>query len=422
MPLEIRMNINERRTYLAIKQEPYLSAGAREKGTLLSEMESVTGLHRKTLIRLLQGTLERKRRQKQRGRRYGPAVFHAIRVIWTSLDHICAERLTAVLPSMAQHLASYGELVVSPELLANLERISISTVRRILRTLRQDTPCLPRKRPKPANSATAGVPTRRIPRDESQPGHFELDLVYHCGRSASGEFIYTLQMVDVATGWSELMAVLGCSYRVIEDAFTRILDRLPFAVREIHPDNDSSLLNHQSKRFWRDKVPNVFISRSRPWHKNDNRLVEEKNSSLVRNYLGHDRLDSVAQTIAVNQLYEKLWIFYNLFLPVMHLQEKTYTITSDGVTRIKRRFDTPQTPFDRLCATDAITQQDRETLDTLKRQTNPLRLREEIYALIDYIFTLPAATPGTTEDIFLTLRKPKQTEKGDINPVTLSFE
>lgn len=422
MTPETKMNIHGRRTYLKMMQERYVLTNRPGRTLLLNEMECMTGMHRKSLINRMNGDLKRKPRRKQRGREYGPEVDDAIRVIWETLDYICAERLTPVLAKMARHLASLGEFVVSPKLLADLERISISTVRRILRRFRQDTPQLPRKHHKPANSATAGVPMRRIPRNESQPGHMEADLVHHSGPTASGEYVHTLQMIDVPTGWSELVAILGCSYRVIEDAFIYICDRVPFTIREVHPDNDSALLNHQSKRFWGEKTPDVFISRSRPGHKNDNRIVEEKNSSLVRRYLGHERLDSVAQTLAVNQLYEKLWIYYNLFTPVMHLQEKSYITTPDGASRVKRRFDVAQTPFERLCATGAISPERREALETLIRQTNPRRLREEIYALIDYIFTLPGATPGVTEDIFLTLHNHKQLQKGDATSVTLSSE
>jgi hypothetical protein len=210
-------------------------------------------------------------------------------------------------------------------------------------------------------------------------------------------------MVDVNTGWSELVAVLGGSYRVVEDAFRVVLRRIPFPVLEVHPDNDSALLNHHSKRFWHEKAPSAYLSRSRPYHFNDNRLVEEKNSSLVRKYLGYDRLDSAAQTLAVNQLYQKIWIYYNLFLPVMHLQEKTYLPDENGLSRMRRRFDRAQTPFDRLCATSAISPVHRAALHNLRRNTNPRTLREEIYRLIDHIFSLPGATPGVTEDIFQTL-------------------
>ncbi len=130
-------------------------------------------------------------------------------------------------------------------------------------------------------------------------------------------------MVDVATGWTEQVATLGRSYRVMEDGFRRILARLPFQVLEIHPDNGSEFLNAHLVRFWKEMVKGVTLSRSRPFHKNDNRFVEQKNSTLVRAYLGLARFDTAAQTNAINQLYEKMWLYYNFFQPVMRLREKT---------------------------------------------------------------------------------------------------
>jgi hypothetical protein len=168
--------------------------------------------------------------------------------------------------------------------------------------------------------------------------------------------------------------------------------------------NGSEFFNHHLLRFWGEIVQSVHLSRSRPDHKNDNRFVEQKNSSLVRAYLGHERLDTVAQTIAVNQLYDKMWVYYNLFQPVMRLTEKIVIPAADGQpTRIKRRHDQARTPFDRLCETTAITQERRENLEALRNQTNPRQLRQEIYDLIDYIFSLPGAVPGKTEDVYQTL-------------------
>lgn len=403
MPTEIRMNINERRKYLMIVQPRYLASNRKGRTELLDEMQRVTALDRKTLIRLINGRLQRRPRRRQRGRTYGHKVDDALRVIWESLDYICAERLTPGLASVAELLADHGEIMLTPELLDKLRQISISTVGRILKRITQDTPRLPRKRPRPTNSVTRDVPMKRIPRGEKQPGHFEADLVHHGGPSASGEYVHTLQFVDVATGWSERVAILGRSFRTMEDGCNRILARTPFPVLEVHPDNGSEFFNHHMKRFWKERAPDVHLSRSHPYRKNDNRLVEQKNSTLVRAYLGYDRLDSVAQTLALNLLYVKMWIYYNLFQPVMHLQEKIYFTGEDGSSRVTRRFDKAQTPFERLCATDAISPERREQLEQLRKQTNPRRLRKEIYALIDHIFSLPGAVPGVTEDIFQTL-------------------
>ena len=147
MSIEDRMTIDERRKYLSKMQERYLQADRRDRGRLLDEMEIVTGLHRKSLIRLMKGSLTRNTRRRQRGHTYGPEVDNALRVIAESMDYICAERLTPNLTWLAKHLAAHGELTLSPQLLEQLARISVSTVKRILTRVRQDEPRLPQRHP-----------------------------------------------------------------------------------------------------------------------------------------------------------------------------------------------------------------------------------------------------------------------------------
>jgi len=403
MSIEDRMTIDERRKYLRKMQERYLQADRTGRGRLLDEMETVTGLHRKSLIRLLRGNLTRQTRRRQRGRVYGPAVDAAVRIIAESTDYICAERLTPNLTWLAKHLAAHGELTVSAQILDQLGRISISSVERIMSRMRRDEPRLPRQGPKQRNRLLRDVPMTRIPWQQQEPGHFEVDLVHHCGPTASGDYLHTIQMVDVTTAWSERVAVLGRSYLVMKAGFSCILARLPFPILELHPDNGSEFFNQHLLRFWQGLTPKPHISRSRPYHKNDNRFVEQKNSTLVRSYLGYDRLDTVAQALAVNELYDKMWLYYNFFQPVMRLAEKTWFQEEGQSARVKRRFDSAATPFDRLCATKAIPKEQAEQLCTLREQTNPRQLRQEINELLAYIAALPCANPGVTEDVRLTL-------------------
>jgi hypothetical protein len=403
MSIEDKMTIDERRKYLRKMQERYLQADRTGRGHLLDEMEAVTGLHRKSLIRLMKGSLTRRPRRRQRGRIYGPEVDAAVRVIAESTDYICAERLTPNLTWLAKHLAAHGELTISAQLLEQLDRISVSSVERSLARIRQDEPRLPRPGPKQRNRLLRDVPMTRIPWQEQEPGHFEVDLVHHCGPTASGEYLHTIQMVDVATAWSERAAVLGRSYLAMKDGFSRTLSRLPFSVLEFHPDNGSEFFNQHLLRFWHGLTPKPHISRSRPYNKNDNRFVEQKNATLVRSYLGYDRLDTVAQARAVNELYDKMWLYYNFFQPVMRLAEKTWICDEGQPSRVKRRFDKAATPFDRLCATKAMPKELEEQLRTLREQTNPRQLRQEINELLAYIAALPCAIPGVTEDVRLTL-------------------
>lgn len=402
MSIEDKMTIDERRKYLRKMKKRYVEADRKERGRLLDEMEAVTELGRKYLIHLVGGDMKRKPRRQQRGRKYGPEVDDVVRVIDESYGYLCAERVTPNLKWMTQHLVKHDELHVSASTLEKLGQISISTVGRIQGRVRQDTPRPPRKRPR-QSKLTKDIPMGRIPWDTLEAGHFEVDLVHHCGNTASGDYVYTLQMIDVLTGWSERAAVLGRSYVVMKDAFQRALARLPFPVLEIHPDNGSEFLNHHMIRFWGEIVQGVSLSRSRPYNKNDNRNVEQKNSTEVRAYLGFERLDTVAQVRATNQLYDKLWVYYNLFQPVMHLVEKKVVLEDGRLSRVIRRHDQARTPFDRLCATDAISPEHRALLETLRAQINPRQLRRETDELIDYIFSLPGAVPGVTENVYQTL-------------------
>jgi hypothetical protein len=383
------MTIDERRKYLGRRLERYLKADREEKGRLLDEMAEVTGLHRKSLVRLLTPSgLVRHRRQTPRGRAYGAAVDDALRVIWESLDYVCAERLTPALVETARVLDRHGELRLTAELAAQLGRISRASVQRRLTRLGQDTPRLPRKGPEAANRVAREIPMRKIAWDEAEPGHFEIDLVHHGGATASGDYVHTLQWVDVATGWSERVAVLGRGQRAMEGGFRRILERLPFPVRELHPDNGSEFLNDHLVRFFGRALPGLRLSRSRPYHKNDNRFVEQKNDTLVRAYVGHGRLDTVEQCAALNALYDDLWWYYNAFQPVLRLREKAFE-----AGRVRRRWDAAQTPLARLLATDVVSPKRRGELAERRERTNPRALRRTIYTQVDRLLR-PAALPS----------------------------
>jgi hypothetical protein len=223
-----------------------------------------------------------------------------------------------------------------------------------------------------------------------------VDLVHHCGDSASGQYVHTLQMTDVATGWCEPVAILGRSYLVMQDGFEHMQQRLPFPILELHPDNGAEFLNDFMLHFWKQHTPQASLSRSRPYHKNDNRFVEENNSSLVRAYLGYQRLDSVAQTTLLNQLYDKLWLYHNFFQPVMRLTEK---ITDTTTHRIKRIYGSPLPPLDRLCKAGLLSPKQENHFRSLRNNTNPCTLRKEVYNILDQLFALPNAHQGVPEDV-----------------------
>ncbi len=383
MPIDERMTVDERRKYLKVVALRYAKAGRAQRSALLTEMEAVTGLHRKSLLRLLHGpTLDRApKRRRIRGRRYGPEVAGVVRVVWESLDYVCAERLTPALLPTAQQLARWEELVLTPAVEAPLRTISRATVQRLLQRFQQDTPRLPRRRPQPPNRLLREVPMERLPWTTRTPGSFETDLVHHCGPVAAGEYVHTLQLVDIATGWSERAAVLGRSQAAMVEGFRRVQARLPFPITHLHPDNGSEFFNNHLLRYFGEAMTGLRLSRSRPYHKNDNRFVEQKNATLVRAYVGYQRLDTLGQWAALNTLYDQLWVYYNLFQPVLHLVGKE---VANG--KLRRQWDRAQTPYQRLLASGVLAPEQASWLAELYARTNPRQLREDIYRAVELLW------------------------------------
>lgn len=384
MPNEEKMSVDERRKYLKLVAPRYTKATRAERSKLLTEMGEVTGLHRKSLVRLMHmPSLERlPKRPRFRRRRYGPQVTDVVRVIWESLDYVCAERLTPVLISTAHQLSEWEELALTPEVEAALSCISRATVQRLLERFRQDTPKLPRRKPQPPNKLLREVPMGRLSWATEVPGSFETDLVHHCGSVAAGEYLHTLQLVDIATGWSERVAVLGRSQEAMVRGFRKAQQRLPFPITHLHPDNGSEFFNDHLIRYFGEEVTGLKLSRSRPYRKNDNRFVEQKNSTLVRAYVGYERLDTFSQCVALNALYDQLWVYYNLFQPVMHMVGKKVV---DG--KLRRKWDKAQSPYQRLISSRILSSEQEERLAALYARTNPLQLHKDIYKTVEQLWT-----------------------------------
>ena len=199
----------------------------------------------------------------------------------------------------------------------------------------------------------------------------------------------------------------------MQDGFACMLANLPMPVIEIHPDNGSEFFNHHLLRFWHEKVPNVTISRSRPYHKNDNRFVEENNSSLVRAYIGHGRLDTISHLLILREIYEDLTCYHNFFQPVMKTTQKTYI---DEI-HYRRVFDQARPPLDRLAEAGVLADAHLNRLFIFRDQVDILALRERLEANIDKLWRLSLPENATPVNIFDTLRK----EEGD-PLVTLPFE
>ena len=408
------MTVSERRKYIHKIWGRYRDSPKQEKSQLLDEAVKVTGLHRKSVLRILNGRLSRKPRAKNRGKSYGPIVADAVRKIAKSLDYACAERLKPNLVWMAELLQSHGELRLDDDLKQKLTTISVSTIKRLVKNPEHRLEKIAfRKAPsKPNSKLKASIPIKRFPWDTCMPGHFEIDTVHHGGDSAQGIYVYTLQWLDVASGWSEIVPVYGNSFAAMKDGFDYLLAHLPFPVLEFHPDNGAEFINKLLLRHWRELVPNLDVTRSKPYRKNDNRFVEENNNSLIRAYVGSSRFDSAPQLEALRELEELLWLYHNCFLPCMRLQEKT--ISAEGKPR--RSFAPAQPPLDRLLASDLPDKSRLLELYDFRKAVNPLLLHEKIDQSIEKLLALPCLGQLEKVDFYKTKLNVKEPS------VTLSFE
>jgi hypothetical protein len=168
--------------------------------------------------------------------------------------------------------------------------------------------------------------------------------------------------------------------------FKKVQQRLPFPIKHLHPDNGSEFFNDHLIRYFGEEITGLRLSRSRPYRKNDNRFVEQKNSTLVRAYVGYDRLDNGAQCAALNALYDQLWVYYNLFQPVMHIVSKEVV---DG--KLRRKHDRAKTPYQRLLTSKVLSPEQEARLATLYARTNPRQLRDEIYRAVEQLWQHPAS-------------------------------
>jgi len=393
----------------------YRDDSKKEKGRMLDDMEHITGMNRKSIIRILNGRLSRKKRTNERGPTYGTEVINAAVKISKALDYPCAERLKPNLIFMAKHMASHAQLRLDGATLKKLETISVSTLKRMLANTNKSSEKIAGKRfPKrKRNTFKESFPMRKIPYDIPDPGHFEVDLVLHCDQNNTGDYIHTIQMTDVATGWCEIQAVYGRSYHVMRDGFEQMLVNLPIPVLELHPDNGNEFFNQHLLRFWKDKISDLDISLSRPYHKNDNRFVEENNSSLIRAYIGHGRLDNFPQLLILRDIYKDLEWYHNFFQPVMKTVQKLQL----DEFHYRRIFDRARPPLDRLADTGILADTYLKRLFSLREQVDILALRERLERNIYHLWRVKISKNATPVNIFDTLRK-----EMDQPLVTFSFE
>jgi hypothetical protein len=302
---------------------------------------------------------------------------------------MCSKRLKAAIPLwLPFYQLEFGPL--PEDTVAKLQRVSSATLDRLLRPLRALHP-KGRGSTRPGTLLKNQIPIRTNFWDIDRPGFFEADTVAHCGNSLAGDFVYSLTFTDICSGWTENRAVWGRGSLGVLEQIRHIESQIEFPLLGFDCDNGSEFLNHHLVRYFTDrpKQPALF-TRSRPYAKNDNAFVEQKNWTHVRQLLGYDRLDRPALVPLLNDLYANQWTcFTNFFCPTLKLKSKTRLNS-----KLVRRYETPQTPYERLCASEHVTADAKQRLSERFQALNPFVLQRQIQGKLRLVFdTLRAPAP-----------------------------
>lgn len=353
-------------------QPRYLKAGKTEKAKILDEFTAATGYHRKYAIKLLKHGLKRKGYKKVgRKKIYQGEVVEILEKIWETCGKICSKRLHPFIPEMVSVLEREGELSCSPETKTLLLSMSRSTIDRCLQKARYASP-KGISTTKPGTLLKKMIPVRTWHEwDDARPGFVEMDLVAHCGDNAAGQFIYTLTAVDVATGWTECLALPNKTQIAVSNAIRALRLRLPFPLLGIDCDNGSEFINDLLYRYCLEEK--ITFTRSRPYKKNDQAYVEQKNGSVVRNTVGYDRFETEEDLQLLQVVYEYLHVYVNFFQPVMKLIKKERV---DG--RTVKVYDQATSPYRRVLTSTDIAFSDKASLTNLYVHLNPVTLRKNI--------------------------------------------
>jgi len=355
--------------YLEALRPRYLRARKKEKGKILNEAVAVTQYHRKAVIRILgRGLQGPPKRRPGRQRRYGPALVPVLRDLWEIADRICPQRLKPFLPELMEVMWRHGDRRLTAPVQAELRTMSASTMERLLKPLREKDGRRTVTITTPGSLLKGSIPIRTFSEwNDQRPGFLEIDLVAHCGESAQGFFLYTLTVVDIATGWTECEPVWGKAQLYVQGAIHRVLQRLPFPVLGLDSDNGSEFINQGLYDYCQRHK--ITFTRSRPYKKNDSAHVEQKNGQVVRRLVGYDRYISRTALEALRGLYGAVRHYGNFFQPVMKLRHK-----SRHGARVRKVYDTATTPYRRLTASPYLPAKQKEQLAAMSRGLNPQQL------------------------------------------------
>jgi hypothetical protein len=371
--------------YLCAIVTRYQKADKRGKTLLLTEAQEVSKLSRKHLIRLLKQPKEILEKKKPSGRKpnYQPELLRPhIQHLWIQMERLSAKRMEA---GFSDWLPYYQDPEFTPQVRLLLEQMSVSTLERFLRSIRRSlatskglsTTC-------PARYMKNRIPINTFDAKIDRPGFTQADTVAHCGNSGAGEFVNTITLTDIDSTWTENRAIFTKKALEVRHQFREFDNTLPFELLAVNTDSGSEFLNTPMVQFMRREIGRKPISftRSRPYQKNDNCYVEQKNYTHVRELFGYETIDDLALVQLMNDIYKNYWNpLQNFFLPTFKLKEKIRI-----GARIKKTYDRPQTPYDRLMKSPHVSEERKAKLKKAKSQLNPFQLKSDLEAKLKIFF------------------------------------
>src|SRR5271168_5358813 len=397
----------------------YAASNRVDRGRILDEFVAVSGLHRKHAMRLLRVGQPARRSGPRPGRRiYKDAVREALIVIWEASDRVCGKRLQPLVPILIEAMERHGHLRLTPEVRAGLLAMSAATIDRALREVREPGGRKRRHAP-PSAAIRRSVAVRTFDGWENPlPGFVEADLVAHSGPAANGSYVQTLTLTDIATGWTECAPLLVREQKLLTEVLGKVRERMPFALLGLDTDNDSVFMNETVKSYCEET--GLVFTRCRPYRKNDQAWVEQKNGAVVRHAVGYRRYEGLDAAAALARLYSSLRLFVNFFQPSFKLAGKG----RDGA-KVTKTYHPPATPHQRLLA-DARTSDDvRLRVTAIQATLDPVALlrtiraaQQELVEIADRPATAEAAPPTapTIEQFLVGLRTAWQ--DGEVRPTS----
>ena len=380
--------VETRQDLVTAIRERYQGGTKDDKLRILDEFVAITGYHRKHAIRLFKaGSAAGRAGRRSRLPVYDAAVREALVVLWEASDRVCGKRLRPLLPILVSALERHGHLTLASTVRARVLSASAATLDRLLRPTRAAVSGRrARRRAMPA--VQRNVPVRTFADwEDPVPGDMEADLVSHGGESAAGSFVHTLTLTDVASGWTECVALVVRDGALVAAALEQMRTSMPFPLRGFDTDNGGEFLNETVAAYCH--LHGIPCTRSRPYHKNDQAWVEQKNGSVVRRLVGYGRLEGLAAADALSQLYAASRLFVNFFQPSFKLASKTRL-----GAKVRKTYHAPATPYAKLLASTAITDEMKQRLRAVAEQLDPLRLLEEIRAVQQHLAALAAGQPS----------------------------